>query len=72
MSELNPLHSCATEKPELYEAVQLYFEDEHQTTGRWTGQHWWSHGHEVMPMYWQYLEPHFTGGPRMANVLYRR
>jgi hypothetical protein len=67
MSQTNPLHPCEAEKPELYESVQLYFDDEHQTTGRWTGRFWWSHGHEVAPACWQYFEPHFTGAPQGAR-----
>lgn len=69
MSELNQLHSCIEEKPELYETVQLYFEDDHRETGRWTGRFWWSHGHEVVPVCWQHVEPHLTGLPKAAQGL---
>jgi hypothetical protein len=70
MSEQNPLHPCTAEKPELYETVQLYFDGEKkEDTGRWTGRFWWSHGHEVAPLCWQYFEPHFTGAPGVARGL---
>jgi hypothetical protein len=58
---MNPLHLCVSEKPELYQVVRLYFEDEHETIGHWTGRFWWTHGHEAIPLYWQNLEPHWTG-----------
>jgi len=60
MTEKNPLHLCATEKPELYQAVRLYFEDEHETLGHWTGRFWWTLDHEAAPLYWQDLEPHWS------------
>jgi len=72
MSELNLLHSCVEEKPELYETVQLFFEDDQKTTGRWTGRFWWSHGHEVAPTCWQYFEPHFTASPTAMLAPRRR
>ncbi len=58
MSEHNLLHPCSSEKPELYQQVRLYFEDDHETTGHWTGRFWWSSEHETAPLFWQNLEAH--------------
>jgi hypothetical protein len=62
MSENTTLHVCAEEKPELYLDVHLYFEDEHEATGHWTGRYWWTQDHEAVPLYWQNIEPHWKGG----------
>jgi len=61
MPEENPLHLCANEKPELYQAVHLYFEDERETTGYWTGRFWWTYGHGAEPLFWQNIESHWMG-----------
>jgi len=37
MSQFKPTSFVRGRKPELYENVQLFFEDSQQTTGWWTG-----------------------------------
>lgn len=63
MLENHILHVCAEEKPELYQVVHLYFEDDHEAVGHWTGRYWWTQNHEAAPVYWQdmeALEPHWS------------
>ena len=69
MSEENPLHLCSTEKPELYQAVRLFFEDEHETLGHWTGRIWWTMDHHTAPLYWQNLESNWTGSRNTLHSL---
>jgi len=60
MSEDHSLHTCTAEKPELYQPVRLYFENELESPGQWTGKTWWCRGREVAPTWWQYVEPQAT------------